>query len=68
MVQGQYNPRQPLPFIPCSDETGVVVEVGADSKMKVGTRVMPLFAQGWFADQPSRETTQTTLGVHSMEP
>ena len=62
MVKGQYNPRQPLPFIPCSDGAGVVVEAGEGATLKVGTRVMPLFAQGWMADQPNRITTQNTLG------
>ena len=28
MVQGHYNPRQPLPLVPCSDGVGEIVAVG----------------------------------------
>ena len=28
MVRGQYDPRQPLPLIPCSDGAGTVTETG----------------------------------------
>jgi len=30
MVRGHYNPKLPLPRIPCSDGAGEVVEVGDD--------------------------------------
>lgn len=63
MVEGQYNPRQPLPFIPLSDGAGTVVEVGDSVEgLKVGQRVCPLFAQDW-ADGPMRHPIlQSTLG------
>ncbi len=63
MVRGLYNPRQPLPLIPCSDGVGVVEAVGdgVDEGM-LGQRVMPIFAQGWLAGAPTREKLMSTLG------
>lgn len=63
MVRGEYNPRQPLPLIPCSDGVGEVVLVGAGvGRVKVGDRVCPIFAQGYLAGEPTREKLKTTLG------
>lgn len=63
MVEGKYNPRQPLPLVPASDGVGRVVEVGPGvSRVAVGDRVCPIFAQGWLAGEPSREKLKTTLG------
>ena len=63
MVQGLYNPRQPLPIIPCSDGVGEVVEVGEGvSRVKVGDRVAGCFFQGWVAGEPTTEKAITTLG------
>ena len=62
MVSGQYNPRQSLPFIPCSDGVGMIVGAGKSCTLKVGTRVMPIFAQGWMADDPNKDVFKTTMG------
>jgi len=64
MVQGMYNPRQPLPLIPNSDGAGEVVAVGEDvTRVAVGDRVCGIFAQGWIDGQPTREKVGgTTLG------
>ncbi len=63
MIQGLYNPKQPLPLIPLSDGAGQVVEVGEKvTRVRVGDRVMPIFAQGWLSGAPSREKLKTTLG------
>jgi len=61
MVRGEYNPRQPLPLIPCSDGVGEVLAVGEGVTLKVGARVSPIFSQGWQAGAPS-EVTRSTLG------
>jgi len=61
MVEGRYNPRQPLPLIPCSDGAGEVVAVGEGVAFKVGERVAPIFAQDWEAGEPA-QVTQSTLG------
>lgn len=63
MVEGQYNPRQPLPLIPFSDGAGEVVQLGEGvNRVRVGARVVPCFAQGWVAGAPSRENFRRTLG------
>ena len=63
MVQGLYNPRQPLPIIPCSDGVGEVVEIGEGvSRVKVGDRVAGCFFQGWPSGAPTVEKAVTTLG------
>lgn len=63
MVQGLYNPKQPLPLVPCSDGAGEIVEVGAAvTRVKVGDRVVGLFAQGWLAGRARRDKIRRTLG------
>jgi NADPH:quinone reductase-like Zn-dependent oxidoreductase len=63
MIEGQYNPRQPLPLIPFSDGAGVVAEVGEGvERVEVGERVMPIFAQNWRGGEPSRDKFKSTLG------
>ena len=62
-VRGQYNPRQPLPLIPCSDGVGEVVATGRGvSQVEVGDRVSPIFAQDWLSGQPTRSALASTLG------
>lgn len=61
-VTGIYNPRQELPFIPCSDGAGTVVAVGPDvTRFRKGDRVLPCFAQGWI-DGPLINFRNITLG------
>ena len=63
MVKGLYNPRQPLPLIPCSDALAVVTEVGSSvTSLVPGTRVCPVFCPGWLDGALSRETLRSTLG------
>jgi NADPH:quinone reductase-like Zn-dependent oxidoreductase len=63
MIEGQYNPRQPLPLIPLSDGVGEVIEMGADvSRIAIGDRVAPIFAQQWLAGAPTKERLRATLG------
>lgn len=63
MVRGQYNPRQPLPLVPCSDGVGVVEAVGLGvTRVAVGQRVLPIFAQQWWAGQPTKANSSDTLG------
>lgn len=63
MVEGRYNPRQPLPLVPCSDGVGMVDAVGEGVRgVKVGERVAGLFVQRWVAGSPSAEAQRSTLG------
>jgi len=64
MVQGLYNPRQPLPLIPNSDGAGEVIAVGDGvTRVAVGDRVAGIFAQGWIEGRPTREKIgRTSLG------
>ena len=63
MVEGRYDPRQPLPLVPCSDGAGVVEAVGEGvTRVAPGDRVIPIFAQRWIAGAPSRDRLRSTLG------
>jgi NADPH:quinone reductase-like Zn-dependent oxidoreductase len=63
MVRGEYNPRQPLPLVPCSDGVGVVEAVGdAVRGVRPGDRVAGLFSQRWSAGDPTSEALRATLG------
>lgn len=63
MARGHYNPRQPLPLIPCSDGVGVVTAVGENvSKVAVGDRVASCFFQTWVGGPPTADRIRGTLG------
>ena len=62
-VTGHYNPRQPLPLVPCSDGAGEVVAVGDGvTRVRVGDRVATCFTQGWIGGRPTVEGLRSTLG------
>jgi NADPH:quinone reductase-like Zn-dependent oxidoreductase len=63
MVKGLYNPKLPLPRIPCSDGAGEIVEVGEGvSAVAVGQRVAGIFMQNWLNGEPTAETNRGALG------
>jgi len=62
-VRGHYNPRQPLPLVPCSDGVGEVTAVGDDvSRVAVGDRVATTFSQTWIGGSPTADKLRGTLG------
>ena len=63
IVRGHYNPKMPLPRIPCSDGAGEVIEVGEDVKaVTVGQRVAGIFMQNWLDGPPNAERSRGALG------
>lgn len=63
MAKGEYNPRQPLPLIPCSDGAGEVISIGsAVTAFKVGDKVAGLLPQTWGAGESLKEHFKHTLG------
>lgn len=62
-VQGAYNPRQPLPLVPCSDAVAEVLALGPGvDDRAVGERVIPLFSQSWIDGPPTDAALRGTLG------
>ncbi|OWK38379.1 zinc-dependent alcohol dehydrogenase family protein [Fimbriiglobus ruber] len=63
VVRGQYNPRMPLPRVPCSDAVGEVVAVGPDvTTVQPGDRVCGTFAQAWEDNPLTEAAARSTLG------
>jgi NADPH:quinone reductase-like Zn-dependent oxidoreductase len=63
MVNGMYNPKQPLPLIPLSDGVGQVTAIGDGVKrVQVGDRVAGIFAQKWLSGGYSSGARSSTLG------
>lgn len=63
MVMGRYNPKIKLPFTPCSDGSGTVIEVGSDvKKFKAGDRVMAAFMPDWTAGKLHEDAGRSALG------
>ena len=63
MIEGVYNPRQPLPLVPCSDGVGHVVEVGEGVEgVSIGERLCTMLTPTWIGGEPRREMLRTTLG------
>ena len=52
IVQGKYQAKPPLPFVPGGEVAGVVSEVGSDvSNVEAGQRVLGMSSQGGFAEE-----------------
>jgi len=63
VTEGKYNPKMPLPRIPCSDGAGEVVAVGEGvMRVKVGDRVCAIFMQNWIDGEPDAAKIRGALG------
>jgi NADPH:quinone reductase-like Zn-dependent oxidoreductase len=65
ILKGIYRPDLELPYVPGSDGSGEVVEIGNGvTRFKPGDRVVPVYTQGWIAGLPTAEMRRNrTLGV-----
>lgn len=62
-VRGHYNPKQPLPLVPCSDAAGVIEAVGAGvTRFAPGDRLATCFSQTWQSGPPTAERVRGSLG------
>ena len=64
LVQGFYNPKQPLPIVPFSDGAGEVIAVGDGvTRVKPGDRVANCFFQTWNGGKPvASELMSASMG------
>lgn len=63
MIEGQYDPRLPLPYVPLSDGVGVVDAVGAGvTGLAVGDRVCPTFSPTWVDGPVHPDAVRKTRG------
>jgi NADPH:quinone reductase-like Zn-dependent oxidoreductase len=63
VAKGLYNPRMPLPRVPCSDAAGEVVAVGDGvASVKPGERVCGTFFQTWDDGPLSEAAARSALG------
>lgn len=63
VIKGMYNPKMPLPRVPCSDGAGEVIAVGDGvSRVKVGDRVAGIFHQKWLAGGIHEAAARSALG------
>lgn len=63
VIRGQYNPRQPLPLVPCSDGAGVIDAIGAGvDDVKVGDRVMSAFCPRWLSGEGTNAQLRHAYG------
>ncbi|MDF3818611.1 NAD(P)-dependent alcohol dehydrogenase [Leptospira sp. 96542] len=63
VVEGKYNPKFPLPLVPCSDGAGEVVGVGeAVSEFEIGDKVLLQFAPLWIGKEATHRELRHTIG------
>jgi NADPH:quinone reductase-like Zn-dependent oxidoreductase len=63
VVKGAYNPKMPLPRVPCSDAVGEVAAVGEKvNRVRVGQRVAGLFMPAWQSGELTEAKASSALG------
>ena len=71
VVQGKYQRKPPLPFVPGTEVAGIIMNVGLDAtRFKVGDRVVAVVDWGGLAEQvAAKDAALAQLGhVDRMEP
>src|SRR5688572_28396250 len=64
VIDGKYNPKQALPLIPLSDGVGIVDAIGNGvTRVKIGDRVAPAFAQRWISGPADTAKLRSSLGT-----
>src|SRR4051812_3761091 len=64
VAKGLYDPKMPLPAVPCSDGAGEVAAVGAGvTRVKVGDRGCGIFMQEWLAGRITDAASGSALGA-----
>jgi NADPH:quinone reductase-like Zn-dependent oxidoreductase len=63
VVKGAYNPKMPLPRVPCSDAAGEVAAVGDGvRRVRPGQRVAGLFMPAWLSGEVTESAARSALG------
>lgn len=63
MLEGRYDPRLPLPYVPLSDGVGRVVATGPGTRrFRVGDRVCGVFSPSWIDGGPDADALRRTRG------
>ncbi|MFP6717330.1 MAG: NADPH:quinone oxidoreductase family protein [Alphaproteobacteria bacterium] len=63
IVQGKYQTKPPLPFVPGGEVAGVVLEIAPDvTNVELGQRVLGMSSQGGFAEEVVVDA-QRVLGI-----
>jgi NADPH:quinone reductase-like Zn-dependent oxidoreductase len=63
VAKGAYNPKMPLPRVPCSDAAGEVAAVGDKvSRVWAGQRVAGLFMPAWQSGELTDAKARSALG------
>ncbi|TGL25880.1 NAD(P)-dependent alcohol dehydrogenase [Leptospira levettii] len=63
VVEGKYNPKFPLPLVPCSDGAGEVLQIGSQvTEWNVGDKVLLTFAPKWISKEATHAEIRHTIG------
>jgi NADPH:quinone reductase-like Zn-dependent oxidoreductase len=63
VIKGAYNPKMPLPRVPCSDAAGEVAAVGDGvRRVRQGQRVAGLFMPAWLSGEITEAQARSALG------